>query len=53
MISDCKLHKCHGVMIVGESSIISEPVFKKLQEAGISIVRLKPDSGSDGDYQTR
>lgn len=53
MISDCKLHKCHGVMIVGESSKISDTVFKKLQEAGISIVRMKPESGADGDYQTR
>lgn len=51
MIDDCKLHKCHGIMVLSESAYLNSNQESKLKENGVSIIRIKPDE--NGSYDTR
>lgn len=48
LIDDCKLRKCHGVMVIKEDSIIGQNDMDRLVENNISVVRIKPTI--EGEY---
>lgn len=49
IIDDCKLHKCHGIIILSESAEINSNQEQTLKEHEISIVRVKPNAENNYD----
>jgi hypothetical protein len=45
MISDCEVHKCHGIMVINQRTIIEKDLIEELEAKGISVVRVKYDNG--------